>query len=172
MNGKEFSRKTADKKIKELAKRAEYISHEADDFPYMVDRLWVFGSYLNTTKEKIGDLDIAYRILSKWDKDHQKDKEKECIEAEYENPLGGRRFKSILEEIFWPQTKTLKALKNHSKIISLHDEREIRKLKPVPEMKEIYAMCPDELYEEWGEEKSVFDYERYDYVINLESARA
>ena len=56
-----YSRKTAKMVLKNIKKRIQEVNQN-DEFIYKVNKAVLFGSYINSTKEKIGDLDIALYV--------------------------------------------------------------------------------------------------------------
>ena len=100
----------------EFLKRVEHV-REDDQFLYKVSKAYVFGSYLSD-KEYLGDIDLAVELSPK-EKDLNKFNElrrTKMAKAHQE----GRRFKSFVDELVWPDTEVWLTLKARSRGLSLH----------------------------------------------------
>lgn len=107
--GRPISRKTADRLVAELLDRAR--AYNADPSkPMFVDRLRVFGSYLDPDKDTIGDVDIELtygrRITD------------EKALRDYTR-ASGRSFGTYVDELFWPQNELFLHLKNRSAFVNI-----------------------------------------------------
>lgn len=110
-----FKRTAAEKQLQEIIERAR--AYNADPTKVRtVTQLIVFGSYLNLEQEILGDLDIAYRTVHRFQDDEFDKKEKEF------HANSGRRFSSFFEQLSWPDTELQLFLKNRSSMISLTEE--------------------------------------------------
>jgi predicted nucleotidyltransferase len=110
-----FKRKTADAALKMVKRRIAQANRNAD-FIYRIDKAVAFGSYINSDKEYVGDLDIAVYYSFKG---------KAAIES---LPEANRKrasqmgFKgSFLESVYYGIIEVFRYLKNGKQIISLHD---------------------------------------------------
>ena len=111
-NGKTYSRKTAELVLKNVLKKIKEVN-EKDEFIYRITKAVLFGSYINSNKEKIGDLDIALYV-------DLKDRSKDEIE---QNLL---RAKTSLVEVpfllrfIYGREEIFKYIKDRKKILQLH----------------------------------------------------
>jgi len=58
---KVFSRETAKKALENVKLKIKE-ANEREDFIYRIKKAVLFGSYINSDKEKVGDIDIAIYI--------------------------------------------------------------------------------------------------------------
>jgi hypothetical protein len=110
--GKPISRKTADRLVSELLKRAH--AYNADQGkPLFVDALRVFGSYLDPQIDPLGDVDIELtygrRITDP------------KLVADYAR-ASGRSFSTYVDRLLWPYTELVQHLKNRSAFINITTE--------------------------------------------------
>lgn len=114
-------RSTARKLLVSLVQRAQEINTNPD-FVYSVSRIAVFGSYINTDKEKLGDLDIAVELVPRYEGD---DLVREMVEAF--NQRGPQTY-SIIDRYSFARYEIERYLRNRSKCLNLHDFDELLKL--------------------------------------------
>jgi hypothetical protein len=84
---------------------------------FRVSKLLAFGSYL-TDCPTLGDVDLAVELKARVEGgEHDSD-----AIVEYANRAedAGRRFASLMDELFWPSEEIYRELKGASKAISLH----------------------------------------------------
>ena len=93
------------------------------DFVYRVRRVYLFGSYLTTDKERVGDLDLAVE-LEPTDTDHDQHwkRHDERVSAALR---AGRHFSNYVEQIFWPKEEVMRFLRQRSRVIGLHSAENI-----------------------------------------------
>ena len=72
--------------------------------PLYVERLRIFGSYLNPAIDPLGDVDVELSI-------GQRTRDQEKISAYTRS--SGRTFRSFWAEATWPQTELVQILKNN-----------------------------------------------------------
>lgn len=109
-------RDTAERKLADFLARVRRIN-EDDSYLYRVKKVLVFGSYL-TAAEQINDIDVAIELAHRWD---DLEKQEALRDARVGEAIrNGRRFGNISEEVSWPETEVLLALKARSRAISLH----------------------------------------------------
>ncbi|MFJ4286923.1 hypothetical protein ACIPY0_14890 [Paenarthrobacter nicotinovorans] len=107
--GKPISRKTADRLVTGLADRAR--AYNADPGkPLFIDKLRIFGSYLQPDVDPLGDVDVelAYGWRSYGPKaitDYAK--------------ASGKYFSDVMDEIFWPEKELLQHLRNRSVALNI-----------------------------------------------------
>ena len=63
--GKPLPRAKADQLVQQMVKQAEQLNEEPGDALFYVVKIAVFGSYLDTTKDELGDLDVAWQLLER-----------------------------------------------------------------------------------------------------------
>lgn len=110
--GKPISRKTADRLVSGLVERAAVYNAEATK-PLFIDRLRIFGSYLQTEIDPLGDVDIELsygrRITDpKTVSDYAK--------------ASGRTFNTYLDQLTWPLDELIQQLRNRSAAIKITTE--------------------------------------------------
>ncbi len=113
---KPILRKTADKKISEILNRVATIN-SSNHYVYAVTKVVVFGSYLSE-QERINDIDIGIAL-------EKKATSEDCFIEMCEQSIqkaqkDGRRFRTQVEMMYWPQQEVHLFLKSRSKAISLH----------------------------------------------------
>ena len=109
-------RDAAERKLTEFLGRVRLINRD-DHYLYRVKKVLVFGSYL-TAAVRINDIDVAVELAHR---SQDLDKHRTLRDARIlEAMRGGRQFGNISEEVSWPETEVLLALKARSRAISLH----------------------------------------------------
>lgn len=113
---KPIARKRAHALLEGVLERAE--SYNGDEAkPLTVTRIDVFGSYVDPTVDKLGDLDLAVTFEDRvpgWS-------------TSSDALLGysrssGRRFPNFVAELAWPRTELLQMLRNRSGYVNVHTE--------------------------------------------------
>jgi hypothetical protein len=108
-------RRSADKAVGELVERAAAINADPG-YVYMVEWLELFGSYLNGDVDRLGDVDVYFRLARRYDGDEHLLKARErSRQAE----RTGRSFPTFESRLTWPYTEVMRALRGNSAIISL-----------------------------------------------------
>lgn len=110
--GKPISRATAGRLATELVERARAYNADPSRLMY-VERLRIFGSYLDTNVDPLGDLDVEIVI-------GRRDPSPEAAVAY--SRASGRRFNTYLAELSWPRTELLQILRNRSAAINITEE--------------------------------------------------
>lgn len=116
-----LTRPTADKLVADLLLRIPMIN-AGDQYLYGVERIELFGSYL-TSKEKLGDLDVAVLLYRKEPDDSTFRKLSQDQQAEA--PAGSL----WLQQVYWCQEKVFRALRAGHKAFSFHDYSDLSNLK-------------------------------------------
>ncbi|MEV7475289.1 hypothetical protein AB0N33_16435 [Pseudarthrobacter oxydans] len=107
--GKPITRKTADRLVAEIIERAK--AYNADPTkPCFVQRLRVFGSYLDATVDPLGDVDVEL-VLGQRITDPQ--------ELLRYGTASGRSFPSFTDHLLWPRQEAVLILKNRSTAINI-----------------------------------------------------
>ena len=130
-----MNKEKADKIFKEFMQRVEEINNNSY-YLCKVEKLLLFGSYLNFDKDDYGDIDIAFELKRKIDNfdEYEKARKKSIKEMEQK----GKYFSSFMDEMFFPEKEVILKLKNKCQYISLHRvEDEILKYS---KYKQIYPM--------------------------------
>jgi len=121
---KPLIRTSADKMLKEFLERVKTVNKNPI-YIYKVRLAVLFGSYLST-KERISDIDIGLDLVPKISdpKKFNELRQKKIQEA----LRGGRRFRNISEEAYWPLTEVWQFLRSRSRslsFVSYADHKEI-----------------------------------------------
>jgi len=109
--GKPIKRVTADRLVHELVERAKAINADST-MPVYIERLRVFGSYLNPDVDPLGDVDIEL-ISAKRASEEQR--------AVY-TKASGRSFNTYVDQLFWPEHELLRILRNRSAALNITNE--------------------------------------------------
>jgi DNA-binding PadR family transcriptional regulator len=117
-----ISREKADQILEELFQRAEAINADRS-FTWGVKALIVFGSYMDPSKEKLGDVDVAMDLDRKPGLTPEDDEAQTRRDAR-----AGKQFSSYFEQIAWQQIKIHKALKAGKRGLSLHSAQQDREI--------------------------------------------
>ena len=126
--GPTLSRKKADELLKNVLERAKQV-RENPEFACYVSRITVFGSYLDESKQELGDLDLALDIKLKPGVTPEAEQAQNAKDME-----NGRSFSNICEQVCWQTQKVRLFLKNKQRGVSLHDaalDRAVFEGKPV-----------------------------------------
>jgi len=108
--GKPITRATADRLVAGLIERAQAYNADAGK-PLLVARLRVFGSYLDPAVDRLGDVDIEYRL-------EQRPGYPEEAYLNY-GRRSGRQFSTLVDELAWPQLEAVQILKARSAALNL-----------------------------------------------------
>jgi len=116
-----IKRKTADKLISGFMERVKTVN--ADNYYlYKVVKVVLFGSYLSS-KELLGDIDIAMAYKSKCKSKNKRHKLEGCrIDEAMER---GRQFKNMVDMLYFPQIEVKRFLRGRSKSLKLHDINDV-----------------------------------------------
>jgi hypothetical protein len=83
--------------------------------PMWVDRIAVFGSFLDSDAIDFGDLDLQVELVNRPAED--------LVEAKLAYArASGRSFSSFMDQLFWAEKEARQVLKNRSGYISIHTE--------------------------------------------------
>jgi hypothetical protein len=116
-----IKRTTAERILDELVARATALN-ASDDYGFRVDALIIFGSYLDQTRERLGDVDVGYVISSRHPRGSKEFAEADR-RAHKRAQAAGRQLASIVDQVFWPDHEFRLALKSGTAGLSLHDAR-------------------------------------------------
>ncbi|POH72477.1 hypothetical protein [Arthrobacter glacialis] len=107
--GRPISRKTAERLVAAIQERARTYNSDLTK-PYYVQRLRIFGSYLDKTIDPLGDVDVELII-------GQRVTDPEAL-LRYAAE-SGRTFPSFMDQLMWPQKEILQTLRNRSTAINI-----------------------------------------------------
>jgi predicted nucleotidyltransferase len=130
-------RQSVEPLLNDLIQQAKFINTKNDKytFPYTVRKLWVYGSYLNSDKPKLGDIDIFYEFQCRWKDDDRQEMYK------YFNKMRTSPHRDIFDWMTYPERLILMYLRNKHRSFSFHDIRDLPNFKPSEKQmiyKEIY----------------------------------
>lgn len=116
------TRKKADKIIQELLERVKMINAVNDPFvyPFKITRVVLFGSYINTTKDKLGDIDVSVETAQTWIAGQDRD-----IRSHYAQIMGAHSF---FDSITSAERYIRKILRNNSTALSITDKSTLEHL--------------------------------------------
>ena len=104
-----------DRLLADVLKRAEEVN-SSGKFLYKVVEIILFGSYLDTSRERLGDLDLAVRLEPK-----EQDRKKHIKACARQADKESNRYLSFLDRhSYFSYAKVFKYLRNRSRGISLH----------------------------------------------------
>jgi predicted transcriptional regulator/predicted nucleotidyltransferase len=112
-----MNKEKADKIFKEFMQRVEEINNNSY-YLCKIEKLLLFGSYLNSDKDDYGDIDIAFKLKRKIDNFDEYEKARE--ERIKEMKRNGKYFSGFMDESFSPENEVMLKLKNKCQYISLH----------------------------------------------------
>ncbi len=108
-----YSRATAAKALNNLLDKIEE-ANKRKDFIYKITKAVVFGSYINSNKEKVGDLDVAIYIRLK-----------DNTIPEIEQNQNRARIKNYslpaLMEMIYGKEEVFRFIKDRKRVLELHD---------------------------------------------------
>jgi predicted nucleotidyltransferase len=105
--GSALSRKKANELLLKIKERIAEVNANDDRFSYMVERAVLFGSFVNSDRELLGDIDIALHVIQK-------------PHIDWDTCLSQRSSRgSFLQDLYRPYTDVLKFIKGRSPLISL-----------------------------------------------------
>lgn len=107
--GRPISRRTAERLVAEMLERARDYNSDSTK-PYYVQRLRIFGSFLDTTIDPLGDVDVELVI------GHRVTDPEVLLRYAAES---GRTFPSFMDQLMWPQKEILQTLRNRSTAINI-----------------------------------------------------
>jgi predicted nucleotidyltransferase len=112
---KPITRATAQRHLDGFLERVR--TYNADrSKPYSVTRVTVFGSYLDSTRDRLGDLDLAIQVVRRGSTEEYL-KRRDAITA-----ASSRHFGSYFERLVWPLRELGLYLKDRKPAINITDE--------------------------------------------------
>ncbi|MDT2009370.1 hypothetical protein FXW78_45925 [Rhodococcus opacus] len=109
-----ITRKTAERYVREIGERAG--EYNADPGKLLtVERLCVFGSYLDANQTHLGDVDVAIDIVRRSTGDWTA-KSRDFVAH------SGRSFRSFFDELRWPSQELIRHLRANCSAISITND--------------------------------------------------
>jgi|GEM_PF-2272239 len=140
-----LKRARAERMLRDLVERARSINRN-DDFVYRVGALVVFGSYVDSTREVLGDLDVAFvredRYVQGTDDDYMGGQSPKAVAERRSRERGANRFSTMVDTLFWPDKEFRLALKGRTAGLSLHDFGDEREVIVGGPHKVVFGMLP------------------------------
>lgn len=110
---KSFSRQTAKLALENVIKRINEVNQK-EEFIYKITKAVLFGSYINSSKEKIGDLDIALYVELKDDTIPE-------IDQNVARAKTSSGYVPFILRFIYGKEEVFKYIKNKKRILQLHD---------------------------------------------------
>lgn len=110
---KKFSRKTAKLALENVIKRIKEVNKK-EEFIYKITKAVLFGSYINSSKERIGDLDIAIYV-------ELKDKSISEIEQNFTRSKTSSSYVPFILRFIYGKEEVFKYIKDKKRVLQLHD---------------------------------------------------
>ncbi|KQM02343.1 hypothetical protein FF86_10705 [Frankia sp. CpI1-P] len=111
----QIHRRTAEKNISGMLERVREYNRDNTKI-LAISRIQIFGSFLDSSSDRIGDIDLAVTILRRPDKDSY-------IKALYAYcNASGRRFGTHLDFLDWPRVEAIRTVKGRSPAINVTNE--------------------------------------------------
>ena len=107
-----IKRTTADRMVSEFLDRVRAVNAD-QRFACIVTRVVLFGSYVNSDRDMIGDIDIGFEIEPRFSGPLWRD-------IEYRKQCEHDAHCSTLEWLNWPREEVLRAIRGRNRYISLH----------------------------------------------------
>ena len=139
-----MKRKRAEEVLNGLLDRVR-AENEDDNGLFWIDRVEVFGSYLDPSKAEVGDVDVRVVYSHRYEWDEHRDRNHELINRALKEGRSGPN--SIVEELFWSDDRMFKRLRARQPSLDIQFDRDGAE-KPLPEgatTKEVYRRTPGEL---------------------------
>ena len=114
-----YSRETAQKSLINVIQRINEANRN-DEFIYKITKAVLFGSYINSNKEKVGDLDIAIYI-------ELKDKSKPEWKQNLERARTSNSYVPFILKFIYGKEEVFKYIKDKKHILQLHDGNKVDK---------------------------------------------
>ena len=118
-NKKLYTRETAKMTLENVIKRIKEANRN-DEFIYKITKAVLFGSYINSNKEKVGDLDIAIYI-------ELKNKSKPELEQNMKRASTSNSYVPFILKFIYGKEEVFKYIKDKKHILQLHDGNKVDK---------------------------------------------
>jgi predicted nucleotidyltransferase len=134
------SRATAQRHLDAFLERVEALRSDPR-FLYRVERVALFGSFVDPNQQDVGDVDLVAEYVTKepnWDR--HLELEERYREAE---DARGRTFRGFIDRLLAPRIDPRRFLKGRSSVLSIHDADEYEVI-PLESFRVIYEDPADE----------------------------
>lgn len=108
-----ITRTTANRHLERVITATRSYNSNADNLLAIAD-VMVFGSYLDRTQDRLGDLDIGLTVLYRFE--DRDDYARRCREGAASS---GQRMSTVIDELFWPERHLVKHLRGRSNTIKI-----------------------------------------------------
>lgn len=108
-----YSRETAKRALENVVQRIKEVN-ENKEFIYKITKAVLFGSYINSTKDKVGDLDIAVYV-------DLKDKSIPEVEQNIARARNSYNYIPFILKFIYGKEEVFKYIKNKKRVLELHD---------------------------------------------------
>jgi hypothetical protein len=108
------TREKAEQRLAEVIARASIINAD-DNLAMVITAIVVFGAFLRTDQAMIGDVDVAVVLQPRFGRTREQD------QAEDRARQRAPRLRNIVEQVCWPSTEVLRALRARSSAIEVHE---------------------------------------------------
>ena len=108
-----YSRETAKRALENVVQRIKEVN-ENKEFIYKITKAVLFGSYINSTKDKVGDLDIAVYV-------DLKDKSIPEVEQNIARARNSYNYIPFKLKFIYGKEEVFKYIKNKKRVLELHD---------------------------------------------------
>ena len=108
-----YSRETAKRALENVVQKIKE-ANENNEFIYRITKAVLFGSYINSTKEKIGDLDIAIYV-------ELKNKDIPEVEQNIARARTSYNCVPFILKFIYGKEEVFKYIKDKKKVLELHD---------------------------------------------------
>ena len=108
-----YSRETAKRALENVVQRIKEVN-ENKEFIYKITKAVLFGSYINSTKDKVGDLDIAVYV-------DLKDKSIPEVEQNIARARNSYNYIPFILKFIYGKEEVFKYIKNKKRVLEHHD---------------------------------------------------
>lgn len=109
-----ITRKTAERYVREICERAS--EYNADTTKLLtIEYLYVFGSYLDTNRTHLGDVDVAIQIVRRTTDNWTKRSRDYVTQS-------GRTSRSFFDELQWPSRELIRHLRSNCSAINITND--------------------------------------------------
>lgn len=108
-----YSRKTAKRALKNVVKKIKE-ANENEEFIYKITKAVLFGSFINSSKNKVGDLDIAIYI-------ELKNKSISEFEQNFNRANTSSNYVPFILRFIYGKEEVFKYIKDKKRVLQLHD---------------------------------------------------
>lgn len=114
--GRPIHRATAEKKLNGLLERVAQVNYDPY-FLYSVKQVKVFGSYLDDSKDRLGDIDVVIELVGRGSKE---DFSKKLLQRANEAGQRGTQFRTFVDRLAFGELEVKRFLKGRSTALKIH----------------------------------------------------